>query len=646
MVIPNNPHPQSPNLQSPISPKVYFIGAGPGAPDLITLRGWAVLQRADLVIYANSLVDERLVAPARARGARVVESAALTLEEIVALMVDAVRAGRVVARLHSGDPAIYGAVHEQIVRLKAAGIPYEIVPGVPSALAAAARLGVELTVPGVAQTVIFTRTAGRTPMPPGEALQDLAAHGATLAIHLSVHRMRDVVEALLAGGAYTPDTPVAVVYKATWPDEGILRGTLADIAAKVREAGWTRHALILVGPALAPEAHEEARSHLYHPAHAHRFRPRRQRGTLSTAAGYPQPAAEKSLVVIALTRPATRLAYRLADALDADVRVPERFARRPEDAFTGAAVAEIRRCWRRYRSLVLIVPTGLAVRAIAPLLADKRSDPAVVCVDEQGRFAIPLVGGHAAGANRLAERLAALTGGTAVITTASEVQGKPALDLLGREQGWRVAAGSRLTPVAAALVNDDPVAVMTDPDLPGTVHAYLKAQFAGCKNVTFLAWDHPPPDVAGLILVTHRRVALPTVPTVLYHPPVLYVGIGCRRGTPAADLRAAVEQTFAEAALALESIAALVTAEVKQEEAGLHELARALGVPLRVVPLDALRQVPRDGLTPSAAEPRFGIPGVAEPAALVASQGRLIVPKRTFARCTVAVAVGGVTRNA
>ncbi|MDQ7029540.1 MAG: cobalt-precorrin-4/precorrin-4 C(11)-methyltransferase [Ardenticatenia bacterium] len=148
---------------------VYVVGAGPGAPDLITRRGQRLLERADLVIYADSLVDDRLVAPARARGARVVGSSGLTLEEIVELMATASQEGQVVVRLHSGDPSIYGAVHEQLVRLEAEGIPWEIVPGVPSFAAAAARLGVELTVPGVAQTIILTRTAGRTPMPGGES---------------------------------------------------------------------------------------------------------------------------------------------------------------------------------------------------------------------------------------------------------------------------------------------------------------------------------------------------------------------------------------------------------------------------------------------------------------------------------------------
>ena len=263
---------------------IYFVGAGPGAPDLITVRGRDIITQADLVLYADSLVAESVAHLATRPDARIVGSSDLHLEQVLALMVEAAHAGAVVARVHSGDPALYGAIHEQMAALEDAGLPYEIVPGVTATFAAAARLKVELTVPDVVQTIILTRAAGRVAMPAGEDLRALAAHGASLAIHLSVTRTRRVVEQLLASGAYTPETPVVVIHKVTWPDESMVVGTLADIAEKVRAAGYTRQALILVSPALTTALRVEDRrthSHLYDSGYTHRFR----RGVNDTDAG-------------------------------------------------------------------------------------------------------------------------------------------------------------------------------------------------------------------------------------------------------------------------------------------------------------------------------------------------------------------------
>lgn len=262
--------------------KVYIIGAGPGAPDLITIRGRDAIARADVVIYADSLVHPAITDFAKP-GATVYGSAARTLEETVALILDAVRAGKTVARVQSGDPSIYGAVHEQLAILEREGVPYEIIPGVSSAFAAAARLGAELTVPDVTQTVIFSRQSGRTTVPERERLRDLARHGSSLVLFLSIALIDQVVEELRAGG-YPKDTPVAVVHRATWDDELVLRGTLADIAAQVKAARLQLQALILVGAAVDPQlrARETHRSNLYHPSHSHRHRQRAR--TETTAA--------------------------------------------------------------------------------------------------------------------------------------------------------------------------------------------------------------------------------------------------------------------------------------------------------------------------------------------------------------------------
>ncbi|MBM3560712.1 MAG: precorrin-4 C(11)-methyltransferase, partial [Alphaproteobacteria bacterium] len=224
---------------------VHFIGAGPGAPDLITVRGLRLVERCAVCLYAGSLVPQAIVAAAPA-GARIVDTAPMHLDEIIAEIAAAHDAGHDVARLHSGDPSLYGAIAEQMRRLDSLAIPYDVVPGVPAFAAAAAALKTELTLPGVAQTVILTRTAVRaSAMPPGEELSCLAASGATLAVHLSANNLARVVADLVPH--YGADCPVVVAHRVSWPDEAFVAGTLADIRPKVKAAGFTRTALILVG---------------------------------------------------------------------------------------------------------------------------------------------------------------------------------------------------------------------------------------------------------------------------------------------------------------------------------------------------------------------------------------------------------------
>lgn len=241
---------------------VYFIGAGPGAADLITVRGQRLIERCDVCLYAGSIMSEELLQSCPP-GARIVDTGPLTLDEIIAELAAAHRDGKDVARLHSGDPSLYSAVAEQCRRLEELGIPVEIVPGVPAFAAAAAILGRELTVPGIAQSVILTRVATlSTPMPDGEDLAALAAAQTTLVIHLAAHRIDAIVPQLLQGG-YAPQTPVAVVAFASRPEQQVLRGTLAGIAEQVHAAAITRTAVIVVGDVLG--AGDFPDSYLYSP---------------------------------------------------------------------------------------------------------------------------------------------------------------------------------------------------------------------------------------------------------------------------------------------------------------------------------------------------------------------------------------------
>ena len=248
--------------------KVWFVGAGPGAADLLTLRAVSVIAAADVVVWAASLVHPDVLAHARP-GAEIVDSAALPLEYMRPLYERAVAGELVVARIHSGDPALWGAVQEQRELCDELGLAHETVPGVSAYAAVAAAAGRELTVPEVAQSVILTRLGGgKTPMPAGEELRALAGHGATMAVFLSAARSGQLQAELLAGG-YPPGTPVLVAYRATWPDELVADCTVATLAETVRAHKLWKHTLFLIGPALAASG---SRSHLYHPGHFHGHR--------------------------------------------------------------------------------------------------------------------------------------------------------------------------------------------------------------------------------------------------------------------------------------------------------------------------------------------------------------------------------------
>ncbi len=248
---------------------VYFIGAGPGDPELITVKGQRLISECPVVLYAGSLVPDALVALARPH-AEVINTAELHLDQIVEHIRRAHALELNVARLHSGDPSIYGAIGEQIRKLQELGIGYEVIPGVTATSASAAALAKELTLPGIAQTVILTRYAGKTSMPDGEALSDLARHRATMAIHLGVTRLHKIVEELIPH--YGAACPVAVCYRTSWPDAERIVGTLADIVPKVRARKINRTALVLVGQVLAAEDFDD--SFLYDEHKAHIYRPK------------------------------------------------------------------------------------------------------------------------------------------------------------------------------------------------------------------------------------------------------------------------------------------------------------------------------------------------------------------------------------
>lgn len=248
-------------------PKVYFVGCGPGDPELLTVKAKKLIQKADVVVYSGSLIPKEIIK--LCKKAELHDAAKLVREEIFEILKSGAQKGKLIVRLHDGDPTIYGAIREQTDNLKKVGIEYEIIPGITSFLASAASLGSELTLPGVTQTIIVTRAESRTKVPKRERISALAKHKATMIFYLSVHLISDIVKEAIKGG-YPKSTPVAAIYRASWKDEKIITGTLVDIAKKIREEKITRTAIIIIGDIVNPKSYEYSR--LYDKTFTHGFR--------------------------------------------------------------------------------------------------------------------------------------------------------------------------------------------------------------------------------------------------------------------------------------------------------------------------------------------------------------------------------------
>jgi precorrin-4/cobalt-precorrin-4 C11-methyltransferase len=248
---------------------VYFVGSGPGDPELITLKAKKLVEQADVIVYSGSLFNPKNLEYAK-KDVRLYDAAIIDREKIYQILRDSAKEGKLAIRFHDGDPALFSTIREQIDKLEATGIRCKVVPGVTAILGAAADLNLELTLPGITQTVIVTRAELRTPVPERESIVELARHGATMVFYLSVHLIGNVVQELLKGGAYTENTPAAVVYRATWDDEKIIKGTLGDIAKKTREARIIKTALIIVGDVITPTKYEYSK--VYDAGFTHGYR--------------------------------------------------------------------------------------------------------------------------------------------------------------------------------------------------------------------------------------------------------------------------------------------------------------------------------------------------------------------------------------
>lgn len=608
---------------------VYIVSAGPGDPDLMTVRARRVLQSAGLVLYADSLVDPRIldVVP---ESAQVRGTSGMTLEPIVDRMVEAARAGLVVARVHSGDAGVYGAIAEQLARLEDAGVPWEIVPGVPSPMAAAAALGCEMTVPGVAQSIVFCRVAGRTPMPEGQDLRAHARPGASLCVFLSAGYGAEVVRALRDGGV-AEDAPAVIAEKVSWPDERMSWGTVADLEQRLRDLGVRRHALVLVGPAFA-RASTRLRSSLYSPEHAHVFRPRGEQVATRD---------REAVVVYALTASGADVAQRIAAALpEVRVHLPARLASTVPGAIAeqAAARAVVARLMGSAGGLILVMATGAAVRLAAPHLEDKLRDPSVVAVDDRGRFAVPLAGAHAGGGNVLARRVAQALGATAVVTTASDGRPWPALDDLAAHRGWRVEDPRQLAHAGAALLDGDPVGLVQDCGEPLESAGDWPASLRRCDSVAQMYGDA---SLRAGIVITDRAVE-PRDGVVLLRPPSLVLGVGCESGVSLDDVARTVDGALHATGLSALSVGVVATLDCKVAEPALQALCAQRGWALHGFTAEELRDVAVP--TPSrVVEDAVGTPSVSEAAALreAGDGAALVLAKQVRGRVTVAVARRG-----
>ncbi len=448
--------------------KVLIVGAGPGAEDLITLRGARALEEADIVVYAGSLVSTVHLKRCKS-SCQSYDSANMSLEEQVSVMAKGIKENKKVVRLHTGDPSMYGAINEQIRALHAQGVEIRIIPGVSSVFAAAAALGCELTSPDISQSVVLTRTPGRTPMPEKEKASSFAKTGSTLVFFLSTANIESLTKNLMEEGELSPDTPAAVVYRASWADERILRGTVATITKIVQEAGLGRQALIFVGNAIGANS---TKSKLYDAKFSHGYR-----NTLQSEAFYGHCA------LYAFTDKALVRAKEIASGLMLPITIYTTRKTENEENIISLSKEEFKEIfpkkWKDFDAHIFVSATGIAVRQIAPLLHSKTVDPAVIVCSENGAHVLSLVSGHIGGANRLARRIARITQGEAIISTATDLNGLPSFDDIATQEQARILNAEKIQYLNSALLHKEEISFCGKKDI------YTRF-FADIQNIIFV----------------------------------------------------------------------------------------------------------------------------------------------------------------
>ena len=602
---------------------VEFVGAGPGAEDLITVRGLRALEQADLVVYAGSLVNPAHLKACKA-DCTCLDSASMNLGEQIEAMSDAALAGKRVVRLHTGDPAMYGAINEQIRGLAQKGVAASIIPGVSSVFAAAAALGCELTSPDVSQSVVLTRTPGRTPMPQGEDAAAFARTGAMLVFFLSTGKVGELMRHLMEQGGLAEGTPAAIVYRASWPDERILRGTVGDIARQAEEAGLGRQALVIVGRALGANG---TASRLYDADFSHGYRNR------LVSEDFDGRCALYAFTDKGLTR-AREIAAGLGLPTVLHSTHPsgaEGIVHIPAQDFDSRLAAN----WAQFDAHIFIGATGIPFRKAAPLLRGKNIDPAVLACPESGSHVIALTSGHFGGTNRLARRIARITGGQAVIGSPADVNGLPAFDETAAQEHARILNPEAVRALNAALLDGSPIAFC------GT-RAVFERHFASTGQVAF--FENPQDVTCGHAVLWDSEN---TLPEGMLHLDVssraFVLGVGCRRGVKPQELRLVAERYLSEFGLNAENIAGIATCTVKEDEPAILGLGEAWRVPVAFHSGEELDAVPVSAPSEKVRE-KVGTASVCEAACLLSAgygsipQPTLYAPKAAFGDVTLALA--------
>ena len=602
---------------------VEFVGAGPGAEDLITVRGLRALEQADLVVYAGSLVNPAHLKACKA-DCTCLDSASMNLGEQIEAMSDAALAGKRVVRLHTGDPAMYGAINEQIRGLAQKGVAASIIPGVSSVFAAAAALGCELTSPDVSQSVVLTRTPGRTPMPQGEDAAAFARTGAMLVFFLSTGKVGELMRHLMEQGGLAEDTPAAIVYRASWPDERILRGTVGDIARQAEEAGLGRQALVIVGRALGANG---TASRLYDADFSHGYRNRLVSenfdGRCALYAFTDKGLTRAREIAAGLGLPTVLHSTRPSSA--------EGIVHIPAQDFDSRLAAN----WAQFDAHIFIGATGIPFRKATPLLRGKSIDPAVLACPESGSHVIALTSGHFGGTNRLARRIARITGGQAVIGSPADVNGLPAFDEAAAQEHARILNPKAVRALNAALLDGTPIAFC------GT-RAVFERHFASTGQVVF--FENPQKVTCGHAVLWDSENTLPE--EVLYldvSSRAFVLGVGCRRGVKPQELRLVAERYLSEFGLNAENIAGIATCTVKEDEPAILGLGEAWRVPVAFHSGEELDAVPVSAPSEKVRE-KVGTASVCEAACLLSAgygsipQPTLYAPKSAFGDVTLALA--------
>lgn len=639
---------------------VYFVGAGCGAADLITVRGMRLLQQADVIIYAGSLVNPELTDFAK-KDCEIYNSAKMILSEVICVIQRAESEGKMTVRLHTGDASIYGAVREQMDELDRLGIPYESCPGVSACFGAAASLNLEYTLPGISQSLIITRMEGKTEVPEKESIESFAAHQASMAVYLSAGMLKELAQRLVKGG-YGKDTPAVLVYKATWPEEEAYFCTLETLYDTAKTHNITKTALVLVGEVITHQNYRKSR--LYAPDFSTEFRPKREYGDFHAenrhvrekgALPWTGTATLNTTIlsVISFTEKGQHLSEKISGILEEgktelytkrsgygkELCIPGRQepgslesynGRRRVQAVKGSVSDWAKAQMEKKHVLLFIGACGIAVRAVAPHLRDKLHDSPVLVMDEEGQYIIPLLSGHVGGANELAAYLAENTGAKAVITTATDINGKFAADLFAAENGLFIENKEGIARVSSKVLRGEKILISIE---EGIMEEEAFRQLpAEVERAPY------PPDGFVDVLVTSKEGTFDAA--LLLRPREYVIGIGCKKGKSAEEIEAFLSEKMQELGITKEKVLALASISLKAKEQGILAWCRKERIPFLTYEAEELLQMEGTFSGSDFVREQTGVDNVCERAALKACGpfGKLVMKKQAGNGMTIAVA--------